>query len=250
MKKDRPRNERSLSRQEMLERHRRREYQDTKNELNEFSRRALAGLQYQPEAEGLGTTLKKLDRRLAAASGSGRSFPIRRFLSIAAAAAFLLVAGYFFLSQSSGNEALFAQHFDYLPSAVNTDSGGRNAGPSAYEEATPSRAKAMQAYEAGNYQLARNLMEKYLAENNRDSEIRGYLGIVLLGEGNAEMASRELESALANLPQPAYERPLKWYLALALLQNGHTERARALFLELEDGKDRYATESRAVLKQI
>ena len=90
MKKDIPPNEKSLSRKEMLERHRRREYQDAKNELNEFSRRALSGLQYHPEEEPLEATLNRLDRRTAPAGG--RNFTIRHLLSIAAAAAVLLAA--------------------------------------------------------------------------------------------------------------------------------------------------------------
>ena len=247
MKKEIPQNNRSLSREEMLDRHRRQEYQDTKNEFNEFSRRALAGLQYQPEAEALETTLNRLDRRITAAGG--RLFPFRQILSIAAAAA-LLVAGYFLLAQPPGNEALFAQHFDYLPSAVHTEGGDRGSGPSAYEDDATARAKAMLAYEAGNYPLAENLMEKHLDQNERDSEIRLYLGIVLLGEGKAKRAASELEAARANLPQAAYERPAKWYLALAMLRRNQPEEARALFLELKEGKDRYAMGSRAVLKQL
>ena len=247
MKKDIPPNERSLSRKEMLERHRRREYQDAKNELNEFSRRALSGLQYHPEEEPLEATLNRLDRRTAPAGG--RNFTIRHLLSIAAAAAVLLAAGYFVFFQPPGNEALFAEHFDYLPSAVNSRGEGQNT-PSAYEEGPGLRTKALKAYEAGQYELAQSLMEKHLAENSRDAEVRLYLGILLLGEGKAEPAAGHLEATLNNLPKPTYERPAKWYLALAMLRKGETEQAKALFLELENGRDRYAMSSRAVLKQL
>lgn len=247
MKEDIPRNGRPLSRQEMLERHRRREYEDIKNELNEFSRRALAGLQYQPDEEPLESTLARLDRKLGASAG--RAFPFRQILSIAAAAILLLAAGYFIFFQEPTNVALFAQHFDYLPSAVKTEGGSRNL-PDTYDGTAGYRARAIQAYEAGNYQEAKAFMEKQLSENERDSEIRLYLGIVLLGEGKAEPAISHLQAALDNLPQPAYERPATWYLALAYLQNNQPEQARELFIQLQEGKDRYANGARAVLEQL
>ncbi|MCB0579554.1 MAG: tetratricopeptide repeat protein [Phaeodactylibacter sp.] len=248
MKKDIPRNERPLSRKEMLERHRRQDYQDSGNELSEFSRRALAGLQYHPGDEPLEATLRRIDRKTGGAAG--RSFPIRQFLSIAAAAALLLIGGYFLIQQPPGHEALFARHFDYLPSAVETRGGARADGPAAYEETAGARDKAMQAYEAGEYQQARRLMEEYLSENKRDNEVRLYLGIVLLGEGDPAGAIDNLEAALANLPQPAYERPARWYLALAYLRNGQPEQARALLAALKNGNDRYATASRALSGQL
>lgn len=250
MKKSIPPYKRSLSRTEMIERHHRREYEDTKNELDEFSRRALSGLRYHPEEESLEATLRRIDRRVA--GSTGRSFPLRQILSIAAAAALLLAAGYFLFSQPPAHEALFAQQFDYLPSAVNIEGGDRNlpSEPTSYEEVAGYRARAILAYEAGNYQQARELMEKHLAAYSRDTEIRLYLGIVLLGEKNTEPAIRNLETALQELPQPAYERPAKWYLGLAYLQSGQAEQARELFSSLLDGKDRYAKDSRDVLKQL
>ena len=246
MKKDIPQNKRSLSRREMLERHRRREYQDTGHELNEFSRRALSGLQYHPEKEPLDATLRRLDRRVAASAR--RPFPIRRFLSIAAAALLLLATGYFLFLQPSGQQGLFAQHFDYLPSAVKIESGNR--GPSSYEEGPALREKAMQAYEAGRFEQARELMEQHLSRYRRDTEIRFYLGIILLGEGETEAAIRNFEATLSGLPRPAYERPAKWYLALAFLQSGRDESAKGLFRELKNGSDRYATGAGAILKKL
>ncbi|MCO6475186.1 MAG: tetratricopeptide repeat protein [Phaeodactylibacter sp.] len=247
MKEDIPRNGKTLSRKEMLERHRRREYEDTGKELNEFSRRALAGLQYHSEEEALESTLARLDRRLGAAPG--RPFRLRHILSMAAAAALLLAAGYFLFLRPPSNEALFAQHFDYLPSAVDTEGVDRNL-PSAYSENASPRARAMRAYETGDHQRARKLMEEHLSENERDAEARLYLGIVLLGEGETEPAISNLEAALPNLPKPAYLRPASWYLGLAYLKNGQPEEARERFLQLRDGKDRYAKGARAVLKKL
>ena len=122
MKKPIPQSGKPLSRREMLERHQRQDYEDAANELNEFSRRALSGLQYH-SGEKLETTFRRLDQKLGA---NRRTFPIRRIMSIAAATLALVVAGYFVLSQPLGsNSGSYAQHFSYLPSAIPTDGGER-----------------------------------------------------------------------------------------------------------------------------
>jgi len=252
MSKDIPPNGKSLTREEMLGRRRRQEYEDTKNELNEFSRRALSGLQYLPEEEGLEAALRRLERKAGFSSGRGRAFSLPRILSFAASIAVLLVAGYFLYTQPSGNEAVFARHFDYLPSATDAEGGDRNlpATRAGAEEAAEQRTKAMQAYEEGDYRQAKSLMEKYLSGNPADTEIQLYLGIVLLGEGRADLAITKLSAALEALPRPAYERPARWYLALAFLRDGQPEKAGALFAELSEGNDRYAAGARDALVVI
>ena len=108
----------------------------------------------------------------------------------------------------------------------------------------------MKAYEAEQFQTAKTLMQQHLADYPRDTEIQLYLGIILLGEGQAEPAIQNLKAALAKLPKSRlYERPVKWYLALAYLQNGQEKEANELLLELKEGKDRYATGASSILNK-
>lgn len=252
MSKDIPPNGRPLSREEMLARHRRREYGDAKSEFNAFSRRALSGLQYHPDGEPLEATLRRLERRAGYPAAAPRRLSAFGLTGLAATFALFLAAGYFLFRQPAGSEEIFARHFSYLPGAVITDSGdrGADASRSSQEEPPDLRAAAMQAYEAENYEQAGGLMEKYLAGEPGDAEMQFYFSIVLLGEGKAAPAISRLEMVLSALPQAAYERPAKWYLALALIRDGRPEQAKGLLDELSRGKDRYATSSRAALKQL
>ena len=138
--------------------------------------------------------------------------PLRQILSIAAAAALLLAAGYF-LSQPPAHEALFYQQFDYLPSAVNIEGGDKTCLPSRH----PTRRwwiprQTILVYEAGNYQQA-ELMEKHLATSGYgDPFVPGYR---LAPEKN----TRNRRSGIwrrgppGTAPQPSTaERPAKWYL--------------------------------------
>ncbi|MCB0553884.1 MAG: hypothetical protein KDD02_10060 [Phaeodactylibacter sp.] len=236
----------SVSREEMLIRHQRQEWRAEGAEWNEFSRRAVNGLQYHPSGEPLEETFRRIEKKILFRKQRGRRFSFRQGLSIAAGVAILVLAAYIAYLRFPTNEKLFTQNFEYLPSAVNEEGGVRKAGIGL----TGLRASAVKAYEAGAYSDAEALSRAYLENNPDDTEIQFYYGLLLLGKGDASGAIPYLV-AVKQKPDPiAYERPATWYLALAYLKRGQSDTARRLFSELADGEDRYANQARSILKKL
>ncbi len=239
--------QRSISREEMMARYRKQDLHASAEELNEFSRRALSGLQYMPEGQDLEDRLSRIDARIREKAGGNRRASLVQRMSIAAAAAVLLFAVYFAFFQPPDKEALFAHHFEYLPGSFQDRAG--NEASSSTERAAPLYQQAVQAYESENYKAALAFAEDYMEQAPGDTKLGLYYGILLLGEGKGETAIPYLKATAENPPSYAFERPARWYLGLAYLRTGREVEAERIFRELSGGTDRYATNARALLKE-
>jgi hypothetical protein len=242
----------SITREEMLERHRQQNWDASADEWNEFSRRALAGLAYHPKREALESRLQRTDERIAQRSAQRRYLRLRRIMSIAAAAAVLLIAAYFTYIQQPAAPDLFADNFEYIPTITHGEERARNIGVEqrAGTSLDNLRASLAEAYEAGRYEDAEYYARAFLEEAPEDHEMLLYYGIIALGKGDTRTAIRSL-AKLKQLPETgAFERPATWYLGLAYLEAGQIEAAKRLFTALQDGNDRYATQAKAILPKL
>ncbi len=236
----------SISREEMENKHQKQEWADNSGQWNEFSRRALSGLQYHPAGKPLDETFRRLEQQIAVRSNARRVLSLRQKLGLAAGAAILILAAYFVYFQQPPYEKIYARHFEYLPSAMLEDSGLRRA----EGQSGGLRAAAAQAYETGQYQEAEALARAWLEEAPNDQEMRFYYGLLLLGKGDASGSIPHLAAVKQRPGSPAYERPAAWYLGLAYLKRGQIDTAKRLFSELKSGQDRYAIQARSVLKKL
>ncbi|MCB0570505.1 MAG: hypothetical protein KDC66_12100 [Phaeodactylibacter sp.] len=237
---------RSISREEMATRQQQRDWAEHSPQWDEFSARALNGLQYHPADEPLDNTFRRLEQKFMPQAAGRFSLSLRQRLSIAAGATILIISALFVSLRHPSNEKLYAQYFEYLPSAIHEGGGARATSP----KTMGLRASAVQAYETGAYEDAEALARVYLEENPADQEMRFYFGLMLLGKGDAGSAIQHLEAVRTNPKPIEYERPATWYLGLAYLKRGQTDKASLLFKELKDGDGRYAELARSVLEKL
>lgn len=239
-------NKRKLTRSDLIRLQKTGRWEEEASLYRDEDQRALRGLQYQEEP--ITDSLRDIEQRISM-MGQGRQSRYRRLpvrLAIAATLLLAIVAGYFVVAHNQASEQLFAQHFDYMPSAISVDGAERRGAT----EGASLLSSAVSAYETENYQDAEGLLRAYLAQQPEDTEARFYYAILQLGKGNAAVALPILEAVADTPPRQGYERAAYWYLGLAQLKMNQPEAARVYFLKLEGGKDRFAKAARDVLTEM
>ena len=229
-----------------LEKHRDEAWSEEHNEFDQFSQKAIEGLQYHSKEEPLNTTLNRLRHQVGKQHRPNKQFPIRRLMSIAAGFMILVVGIYFLYLQAPDNETLFSEHFSHIPMVVDDQARSRtNQAVNASLELA-----AISAYEERDFLKAEGLFRAYLAENPTDTEKAFYYGIIQLGKGNTYAAIPLFKQMLSTKDKYSFKRPANWYLGLAYLKQGAIEDAQYYFEQIAQGEDRYAMSARALLKGI
>jgi hypothetical protein len=236
-----------ISKAELLQKNQEAAWQNEHPEYDEFSQRAIKGLQYHNPNEPLRSTLGRLQQQLAPSQSTQRIRPIRRMLSVAAGFLILVIGVYLlYLQAPNQQDASFMAHFSYLPSAMEEGSSRTTDAPTAGNL----KLAAIGAYEGEEYFKAEGLFRAYIAENPGDEEMKFYYGIILLGNEKGAAALPLLQQMSLNPVRKAYERPAKWYTALAFLQAQQEDEAMKLLQALKGGDDKYARNAAELLKAL
>ena len=214
--------------------------------LSPFSKRALTGLSYLKDGDNTNEILNRLDQKIDQANGNQKPmfFSVGRIIGLAASV-LLIAMAIFLFSNTKSDQELFATYFEPMPSAVaNT---GVNRG--AIATANP-KAKAFEAYEAGDFQMAIPNFRSYLDANPQDKESRFYFGLALLGEGYSAEAIKILKEINYQPPKPGYKDASSWYLALAYLQIEQRKDAESILNTLEQGNSNYSNIAKQLLEDL
>ncbi|RMG66613.1 MAG: hypothetical protein D6722_14645 [Bacteroidetes bacterium] len=165
----------------------------------------------------------------------------RNFLWSAAAVLLLLVIGsYLWVSISYRHEALAQQAFS--PYRDITVLRGEYPGRDSL------LATAMAAYGAGDYALAVGQFESVLDMSPDYAVAQLYMGISLLGIGEAARSQNWLRKAMAS---ERLSEVAGWYLGLALVQAGNLDEARAHLEALsQDPAHSYGDQAQALLAKL
>lgn len=158
------------------------------------------------------------------------------FLKYAAAAAVLLVGTLWWLNRPSANERLFAEHFTADP--------GLPVAMGATDD--PAFADAMVSYKEGHYADARAKWTPLQQQEPSNDTLRYYIAMSLMAEGDAKASLTALED-LAQGPVSAFKAKAEWYLFLAYLKAGETEKARSLRFEADPAN---AERARAIMAEL
>lgn len=246
MKKESPNPKKNLSRAEMERLHRSGDYRNADTTAyDRFSEQALRGLQYQES--DLGQTLSGLEQRLKLKAAPPRRRPLGQRLLFAASISLLMGVAVWALFHTSPEAQLFAQHFDLPPCAMEAAERSKSREPAT--SASP-LSLAIQAYENEAYKAAESGFRIYLEKSPEDGEAQFYYALLLLKRGASDAALPILAQLAEKAPKPSYQRPVQWYLGLALLHNGQSAEAAAQFSGLTDGGDRYARQAKQALQSL
>ena len=181
---------------------------------------------------------------------------IRKLYSIASIAAGVLILVYFFYQQPKSNpnsiDALLQEHYQSpYPS--------RNIVKGIEEEVKPVLNEAHQAYQEKKFEQAilkfnQILNDKNLAQRPSAVEDHFYLALSYLYNKQTKLAIREFDLVLTN--EIAFRKnDTSWFLALALLDQGNTERAAIYLKEIAKqdtnaGLRERAAKAKSLLQEI
>ena len=238
--------DRETTRRHLLESSQPKDY----DKFDDLSRRAFRGLQSMGSPEAMDASLHRLDQRFRRSIQSQKLRPAFFGKLIAAAILVLLVsaAAWFWWqpSATTDTDALFAQHFAPVPSAIPLSGTLRGE-----ESAADLKQDGIKAYEAAYYEKAIHSFEAYLRQQADDTEVRFYYGIALLARNKAAAAIDQLSLVYQQPPRPAYGAAAAWYLGLANLKAGQEQQAVNYLQELaKNHANDYQEQAIRLLKQM
>lgn len=151
---------------------------------------------------------------------AGKTYGWKTWLGIASLALLLGSAAYFTARETgfllSKTQELSRSRLQALENVLFLSNEGQNE---------TSLREGMRQYDAGNYKQAAKQLQTYL--NARpDDAARVYLGVARLMDHQPEKAIQALQFP-ANSPEPPIREAALWYLALAYLEAGNTNKAEA-----------------------
>lgn len=158
-----------------------------------------------------------------------------------AAACILVIVGIglmFFFNKSTP-EQLYYAHFEAYPNVVNPIIRG--------ESETTLANKTFIAYEKGEYEKAITGLSQ-LYEQTGKGHFLLYQASALLEIGKPEKAIPLLKKQLAL--DDAFSEKSRWYLALAYLKTGETEKAKRLFKEISSENSYKTEEAKSILSEL
>ncbi|BDS13380.1 tetratricopeptide repeat protein [Aureispira anguillae] len=172
------------------------------------------------------------------------------FRWIAAVAIFALIAGLCFINFSNEDQ-VYEDHFvafeDELSEEMDLMLSTRGAGDESYTSLRMIR-EGMEHYNNKEYDKAIPIFQEYLEKNTEASdynEIKFYLGVSFLGQGEAERSAKIFE-AIAQLEGQRFQEDAKWYLSLAYARTGDTDKARAQLQDLASS-EKYGAKAEKIL---
>lgn len=147
-----------------------------------------------------------------AAEKNTKIVPLKSWYMIAATISLLIVAvlGWWKFGMQDSSEELYASYYQPYPDIL-TSRG--SSGETLLNE-------ALYYYESGNYELAIEKLNKVLADDQDNNELRFYLGQAYLANNDALKAQTVFRSLLDQNNFALYDAS-EWYLALASLKTGN-----------------------------
>lgn len=148
----------------------------------------------------------------------------------------VFTASYFFL-KPKGNEALFQQHFYAYQNILTTKSSSNS-----------DLMRAMLYYDLKDYENSKALFEKVLATDPGNYTAMFYLANACLASEDNEYAISLLERCITADYQ--LSEAARWYLSLANLRIGESEKARDLLQSLKAGDGFYGMKAAEILRKL
>lgn len=255
MSKPGEKHKKELSKSEWLRYARQRALPEDLPYEDEFSRRAVKGLQYVENKEAAQESLQRLESRIEERLNSESSESRIRIGSMALkiAAGILLLAIplsiLWFNSQPVSSQTAFEQHFDITPSNIPLSGPLRDGIPEADLDL---KRQAILDYENRAFTSANTKFGEYLNSHPADIAMRFYFGVSLLAEGEARAAIEQLEQVRRQSDVEPYRIPARWYLGLAYLKLDERAKALTVFQSLanQTKSNYYREEAEAVLREL
>jgi TolA-binding protein len=186
-----------------------------------------------------GSVISGKDESVTPETGKRRIF-LRHALSAAAAvvAALLIVKT---LLPSQNTDALYARNFE-APAAISPVTRGDNSDVSA------SYLQAIENFNNRNYQAADAGFSLSIQRDNTDNSSLYYMGITQMELGDYDQAVTILENVVSR--QGEYLKEATWYLGLAYLKTGNTEKASGCFEMLSSSPGYYHDRAGKLLRRL
>lgn len=207
---------------------------------DKFTQQSLEGYEYLPEGISAQDLLTRIDQKIdSQTKSSHRSIrrQLPRLMSLAAAVLVLVVAGIWFLQDSSPTDSstdLFSQY--YTPLAVAIPNQGIDRGePQEYSYALSPITEALHQYEQGNFKAANVVFESIPMEQKSEAT-NFYHSLSLLSAGEVASAIHLLEKLDTTAEDIRYIENIKWYLALAYVKVDQQQKALPYLEDLQESK--------------
>jgi tetratricopeptide (TPR) repeat protein len=174
---------------------------------------------------------------------NNKTFRIRKISNLNKAAALLITIAtvgsilYFTFHPDTSHEQIFSEYFIPYPNMITIKSVNEY-----------NMQAAMYYYDIKSYDSAILLFDKILLEEPGMKSIMFYKANSLLAAGMTEKAIPILEAITQDSSE--YQSPATWYLALALLKSGETNKAKKLFLDLTGQETYYCNRAKIILDQL
>lgn len=171
-----------------------------------------------------------------------QKLPFNNILKLGIAAAVVFAIGIYLLIPASGEDLFVSyyktyENFEYT--VIRNDA----------DVSSSLQAKAYQAYDDGDFEVAKDYFTDYLAGKPDDVPARFFRGICFIEIGQLQAAMADLSSVL-NSGDSFYKRPANWYLALVYLKLQNEDHARQLLQELAETSGDYQQQATALLKEL
>ena len=168
-----------------------------------------------------------------------RRFPKWTIISVAASISILIVAGFLFINSNESGLTLYNEYFKPYPNVVNPIT----------RSSVADEQEGFQQYEIGDYQSAISVFEEQLQEDPGNKAVMLYLAISNLMVSNDKQAI-DLLKKIVESPSDQFFAPAKWYLGLAYLKTGSTNKAKTIFQDLAKEENSYSEKAKHVLSRM
>ncbi|MEZ4888576.1 MAG: hypothetical protein R3E32_27880 [Chitinophagales bacterium] len=214
------------------------ELEKTFKELSEAYKKDLEGESLKVSHKATSTSTPKSTNTTLPKSISETS---RRLWIVAAIAAVLAIA--FFISpffKQPSLEVLYASNIEVDKKASFSTKGN----------AEDVLSKGAQAFNQGKYTVAIEAFESYLSTHQDDNEVKRYTGIAYLElkQPDKEIERDSFDKAI-RLFEALGEADKNWYLALAYLKQGNTEKTKEYLLQIATHNIHYS-KAKKILSQL
>lgn len=210
------------------------------SELDDFKKK-LSGVMEQPIQA---TTVEKKSGRVISLS--------RRVLSLAASFLLIGLTTWWFFSQPTSPQQMYANNFSVPPDVLTVEitDGLSETGFGSSLDALKILQEAMNNYNSGNYEVAIQQFRDFRSAAPEDvlvNHARFYEAVSLLKTEKSTEAQSQLE--ILNVPTFPLQQDAQWYLALTYLKQGNVEAAKPI-LQILSSVQKYQKEAASILNKL